>query len=165
VTIFNYSAIANFYTLQIIIAYAKYSQSAAVSTSHSMVSASNGGDYSIASITSSLHRFPYNWQQNDLYVWVWVLWYDRRSVGQSYLGTKHRYWADDQIFITVRQSRVSWFDALSLTRGRICRLQLLLAFAAQSFSGLSTVGLVIMYYCLRFETSHFVASYDSQSYG
>jgi hypothetical protein len=36
---------------------------------------------------------------------------------------------------------------------------------AQSFSGLSPVGLVAIFYCLRFETSLFVASYDSQGHG
>jgi hypothetical protein len=36
---------------------------------------------------------------------------------------------------------------------------------AQSFSGLSPVGLATIFYCLRFETSLFVASYDSQGYG
>jgi hypothetical protein len=36
---------------------------------------------------------------------------------------------------------------------------------AHSFSGLSPVGLVTIFYCLRFETSLFVASYDSQGYG
>jgi hypothetical protein len=44
-------------------------------------------------------------------------------------------WAYDQIFIPVRnteyvgQLRVCWYGALSLTRGRVCRLQLLLALA------------------------------------
>jgi hypothetical protein len=32
----------------------------------------------------------------------------------------------------------------------------------ESFSGLSPLGLAIIFYCLRFQTSHFVASYDSQ---
>jgi hypothetical protein len=36
---------------------------------------------------------------------------------------------------------------------------------AQSFSGPIPVGLVAMFYCLRFETSLFVASYDSQGHG
>jgi hypothetical protein len=36
---------------------------------------------------------------------------------------------------------------------------------AQSFSGPSPVALVTIFYCLRFETSLFVASYDSQGYG
>jgi hypothetical protein len=36
---------------------------------------------------------------------------------------------------------------------------------AQSFSGPSPLGLATVFYCLRFETSHFVASYDSQGHG
>jgi hypothetical protein len=36
---------------------------------------------------------------------------------------------------------------------------------AQSFSGPSPIGLVAIFYCLRFETSLFVASYDSQGHG
>jgi hypothetical protein len=36
---------------------------------------------------------------------------------------------------------------------------------AHSFSGPSPVGLATIYYCLRFETSLFVASYDSQGCG
>jgi hypothetical protein len=37
--------------------------------------------------------------------------------------------------------------------------------SAQSLSGPSPVGLVTIFYCLRFETSLFVASYDSQGHG
>jgi hypothetical protein len=36
---------------------------------------------------------------------------------------------------------------------------------AQSSSGPSTLGLATIFYCLRFETSLFVASYDSQGHG
>jgi hypothetical protein len=36
---------------------------------------------------------------------------------------------------------------------------------AQSFSGPSPVGLVAIFYCLWFETSLFVATYDSQGHG
>jgi hypothetical protein len=36
---------------------------------------------------------------------------------------------------------------------------------AQSFSGPSSIGLVAIFYCLRFEISLFVASYDSQGHG
>jgi hypothetical protein len=43
------------------------------------------------------------------------------------LGIKHPSGDYDHIFITVRQLRVCWRAALSLTRGRVCRLQLLLA--------------------------------------
>jgi hypothetical protein len=46
------------------------------------------------------------------------------------LGIKHPSGAYDQTFITVRQLRVCWCGAFSLTRGRICRLQLLLALAS-----------------------------------
>jgi hypothetical protein len=37
--------------------------------------------------------------------------------------------------------------------------------SVQTFSGPAPMGLVTIIYCLRFETSLFVASYDSQSYG
>jgi hypothetical protein len=69
------------------------------------------------------------------------------------LRINHPSWAYDQMFITVRQMRICWCRALSLTRGRVCRLQLLLALASAIF------------FCLRYETSLFVASYDSQGYG
>jgi hypothetical protein len=36
---------------------------------------------------------------------------------------------------------------------------------AQSFSGPSPLGLATIFYCLRFETSLYVTSYDSQSHG
>jgi hypothetical protein len=36
---------------------------------------------------------------------------------------------------------------------------------AQSISGPSPLGLAAIFYCLRFETSLFVASYDSQGHG
>jgi hypothetical protein len=46
------------------------------------------------------------------------------------LGIKNRSGAYDQIFITVRPLRVCWFGALSLTRGRVGRLQFLLTLAS-----------------------------------
>jgi hypothetical protein len=45
------------------------------------------------------------------------------------LGVKHPSGAYDQMFITVKQLRVCWCGALSLTRERVCRLQLLLVLA------------------------------------
>jgi hypothetical protein len=84
---------------------------------------------------------------------VWVLCYNRLSVGQC-LGIKHPSGAYDQILITVRQLRVCWCWAPSLTRGRICRLQLLLVLAS-AFSGLSPVALATIFYWHRFETSLF----------
>jgi hypothetical protein len=82
------------------------------------------------------------------------------------LGIKHPSGAYDQIFITVRQVRVCWCGALSLTRGPIGRLHLLMVLAnAVGFWGPSPLVVATVFYCLRFETSHFVASYDSQGYG
>jgi hypothetical protein len=54
---------------------------------------------------------------------------------------------------------------MSLTRGKVCRLQLLLALASAVIFGSSHVGLVTIFYTLRFGTSLFVASYESQGYG
>jgi hypothetical protein len=51
------------------------------------------------------------------------------------LGIKHPSGAYDQIFIVVWQLRVCWFGEPSLTRGRVCRLQLLLALASAVIFG------------------------------
>jgi hypothetical protein len=75
-----------------------------------------------------------------------------------HLGIKHPSGAYDQIFITVRQLRVCWCGALSLTRRRVCRYNCCWSSSAQAFSGPSPVGLATILYCLRFETSLFVAS-------
>jgi hypothetical protein len=56
------------------------------------------------------------------------------------LGIKHPSGAYDQIFITVRQLRVCRYGALSLTRGRVCRLQLLLALASAIILGSEPLG-------------------------
>jgi hypothetical protein len=56
------------------------------------------------------------------------------------LGIKHPSGAYDQILIIVRQLRVCWFGAPSLTRGRICRLQLLLVLASAVFLGSESLG-------------------------
>jgi hypothetical protein len=55
------------------------------------------------------------------------------------LGIKHPSGAYDQNFITVRL-RVCWCGALSLTRGRVCRLQLLLALASAVILGSEPIG-------------------------
>jgi hypothetical protein len=57
------------------------------------------------------------------------------------LGIKHPSGAYDQIFISVRnteyvgQLRVCWYGALSLTRGRVCCLQLLLVISSAVILG------------------------------
>jgi hypothetical protein len=56
------------------------------------------------------------------------------------LGIKHPSGAYDQICITLRQLRVCWCGALSLTRGRVCRLQFLLALASAVILGSETHG-------------------------
>jgi hypothetical protein len=55
--------------------------------------------------------------------------------------------------------------APSLTRGRVCLLYMLLAVASAVSVGPSPLGLATIFYSLRFETSLFVASYDSQGHG
>jgi hypothetical protein len=65
--------------------------------------------------------------------------YDRRSIGQS-LRIERPSGDYNQIFITVRQLQVCWCGALSLTRGRVCRLQLLLAFASAFIIGFESLG-------------------------
>jgi hypothetical protein len=56
------------------------------------------------------------------------------------LGIKHPSGAYDQIFITVRQLRVCWYGTLSLTSGRVCRLQLLLVLASADIFGSNSHG-------------------------
>jgi hypothetical protein len=56
------------------------------------------------------------------------------------LGIKHPSGAYDRILITVWQLRVCWFGAPSLTRGRVCRLQLLLALYRAVILGSEPLG-------------------------
>jgi hypothetical protein len=88
---------------------------------------------------------------ND-WVWTELLYYDRRSVGQSVLISSPHLGLMTRFFYTVRHLRVCWYGVSSLTRGRICLLQLLLSSPAQSFSGPSPAGLMTTFYCFRFET-------------
>jgi hypothetical protein len=59
---------------------------------------------------------------------------------QICLGIKHPSEAYDQIFITVRQLRVCWYRGLPLTRGRACRVQLLLILASTVILGSESRG-------------------------
>jgi hypothetical protein len=57
------------------------------------------------------------------------------------LGIKHPSGTYDKIFITVGQLRGCWCRAPSQKRGRICRLQLLLAFASAVILGSESLGI------------------------
>jgi hypothetical protein len=75
------------------------------------------------------------------------------------LGIKHPSGAYDQIFITVGQLRVCWYGALSLTRGRVCRLQLLLALASAVILGsepLETRNHILLSQIWDFPFRHFL---------
>jgi hypothetical protein len=91
-----------------------------------------------------------------------------QSQSQSYIATDGRSlsksWcrapsgAHDQVFIIVWQLRSCFCGAPHLT---ICCWPS----PAQSFSSPSPLNLATIFYCLSFETSLFVASYDSQGHG
>jgi hypothetical protein len=99
------------------------------------------------------------------WVWIWVLYYDRRSVGQSVLEYSTllclttRFLLLSESFEFVDMGRSIWREDGNVIYN-CCWSS-----PAQSFSGPSPVGLETIFYCLRFETSLFVASYDSQGYG
>jgi hypothetical protein len=108
------------------------------------------------------------------------------------LGVKHPSGAQDQIFIIARQLRICWCRASSMTRGWVCRLQLLLGLASAVILGsksrgtrdhillsqirdspklegqvpvfVSPINMVAQLYPQALG-SLFVASYDSQGYG
>jgi hypothetical protein len=98
-------------------------------------------------------------------VWVWILCHDRRSVGQfvlehsTHLELTARFLllSDCCGFVDVGNSL--WWEDGSVVYN-CCWLS-----PAQSFSRPSHVGLATIFYCLRFQTSLFVASYDLQGYG
>jgi hypothetical protein len=56
------------------------------------------------------------------------------------LGIKHLSGGYDQICIPIRQLLVCWCGALSLTRGQVCRLQLLLAVTSAVILGSESRG-------------------------
>jgi hypothetical protein len=81
------------------------------------------------------------------------------------LGIKHPSGAYDQIFITVRQLRVCWCGALSLTRGQVCRLQLLLALASAVILGSESLETRDHILLSQIRDFPFVTSYEPQGYG
>jgi hypothetical protein len=81
------------------------------------------------------------------------------------LGVKHPSGTYDQIFITVKQLWICWCGELSLTRGRVCRLQLLQVLASAVILGSESRGTGDHILLSQIRDFHFVASYDSQGYG
>jgi hypothetical protein len=77
---------------------------------------------------------------------------------------KHPSDAYYQILIIVGQLRVCMGRSLSRQEGSVV-FNCCWTSPAQSFSGPSPVGLATVFYCLRFESSLSVASYDLPGYG
>jgi hypothetical protein len=107
---------------------------------------------------AALRRFPCH-KHLRFHGFVWPLFvaftvssrYDRRSVGQSVLVSRSHLGPNTRFSFTVRQLRVCWCGAPSLTRGWDCRLQMLLDFASAVILGSESWGLMTTFYCLRFE--------------
>jgi hypothetical protein len=88
---------------------------------------------------------------------------DGQSVGKSWCRAPSG--THDRIFMNCLAFTVLFCGAPSLTSGRVCLFICCWHLPVQSFSVLSILGLATIFYCLRFETSFFVASYDSQGNG
>jgi hypothetical protein len=107
----------------------------------------------------------YYWITTELIKSKSELCYDRRSAGQSvleqstHLGLTTRSWLLSDSCGFVDLGRPLWREDGSV----VCNCYW--PSPAQSFSGPSPVGLVAIFYCLRFETSLFFASYESQGHG
>jgi hypothetical protein len=80
------------------------------------------------------------------------------------LRIKHPSGAYDQIFITVRQLRVCWCGAFSLTRGGVCRLHLLLSLVSAVILGSESHGIRDHILLSQIRDFLFVASNHSQGY-
>jgi hypothetical protein len=90
----------------------------------------------------------------------------RPTISQPvYLGRKHPSETYDQIFITVRHLRACLCGELSLMRGRVRRLRLLLVLAGAVIFGPESRGTPDHILLSQIRNFLFVASYDSWGYG
>jgi hypothetical protein len=160
----NYSTTTNLQNSQITTVPSKPFPVCYVFTSRSHRTASNSGDSS-ASRAQVLSLQPSMQISAELTTDSLSLILRPTVSRPVYLGMKHASRAYDHIFITVKQLQVCWSGALSLARGRVCRLELLLALASAVILGSKSLGTQTIFYCLKIETSLFVVSYDSQGYG
>jgi hypothetical protein len=81
---------------------------------------------------------------------------DWRSENQSVLVSSPIWGSRPDIYYCLTVTVLFFCGASSPMRKRVCLLYMLLALASAVF---------LIFYCLRFETSLFVASYDSQGHG
>jgi hypothetical protein len=114
----------------------------------------NSHSSSVSIVDSQLHLWPpnYNWTPLTTIRHPWLLlsnWksqsvsmlcYDRRPSRRVSPDVKHPSRAQDKTFITVRQLWVCCCGVPSLTRGRVCRLQLLLVLASAVILGSESRG-------------------------
>jgi hypothetical protein len=130
----QYSAIADLHTFQFIVA---HTLGFSVSTCRLLAT-----DLNTEIITSNhsevflpfLVQSSWNLGTQLLLAWVWVLCYDRRSVG-THLGLTTR-----SLLVSDSCGLVDVWRSLSLTRGRVCRLQLLPALASAVILGSKSRG-------------------------
>jgi hypothetical protein len=79
--------------------------------------------------------------------------YDWRFTANKFVLAPNPLRLKDRIFSSFEHCGLSPYIAFSLTRGWVCHLQLLLAFAAHPFSAPSPVGIATIFYSLRFKIS------------
>jgi hypothetical protein len=130
------------------------SESVTLFTSCCSIAASNGGrrlffwvpELSPASATSFLQQELATTEPQRLSNWLTNTHQPSQLSLESYVTTDNQtarlswknkapIWGHDQIFITVSQMRVCWCGTLSLTRGLVSRLQLLLDLASTVILG------------------------------